>query len=311
MRKRYANPAGYELKSNLRSSIINFIISNLTGHRKDDAIPYQSQPDLDLIYSDQAAVTWLGHATFLIQIQGVNILTDPIWSKYLGFLRRSHPAPLAINRLPQIDYVLISHSHYDHLSFRDLKAIDAWKPVYLIPQGLASRFIFHGFDSSQLIERDWWQSLEGLGQLRMTFTPSVHWTRRTLFDQNTSHWGGWVVESPDQTIYFAGDTGYFYGFKQIADRFGPIDLALLPIGAYAPLESNSGEHTSPAQAVQAFIDLGASTFIPMHYGTYRLGSDTGLQCLAELGSAWQEEGLDPDRLAVLGVGASYLLNSIP
>lgn len=243
------------------------------------------------------AYTWIGHATFLIQLNGLNILTDPVWAKRMGFQRRLTEPGITLEDLPEIDIVVISHSHYDHLDFPSLKKLKG-NPQYFVPIGLKSLFIKKGY--TRVIEMSWWERTVHDG-LSIHFVPAQHWTRRTLGDMNTSHWGGWIFESKQETLYFVGDTGFFDGFKRIGERFH-IDTVFMPIGAYEPEWFMADSHISPEDSVKAFIDLKAKRFVPMHYGAYRLADDTGPEALDRLYMEWERRKLPMDQLKVLLIG---------
>ncbi|MBB6176433.1 L-ascorbate metabolism protein UlaG (beta-lactamase superfamily) [Anoxybacillus tengchongensis] len=247
---------------------------------------------------EQTLLTWVGHATFIIQINGLTIVTDPVWAKRLGTVRRLTDPALSIDDIPPVDIVLISHSHYDHLHFSSIKQLKG-NPLILVPSGLRSSFLKRGFE--RVVECCWWETVVEQN-VSFTFVPAQHWSKRTLFDTNTSHWGGWVIETKDKpTFYFAGDSGYFRGFRDIGERFR-IDYALLPIGAYEPEWFMGPQHVTPEEAVQAFIDCQAKTFIPMHYGTFPLADDTPKEALERLYAEWERRNLPNEQLRVLKLG---------
>ncbi|MEI7025772.1 MBL fold metallo-hydrolase [Paenibacillus sp. y28] len=243
--------------------------------------------------------TWIGHSTFFIQLDGLNILTDPVWAGRMGFQRRLTAPGWAISELPDIDVVVISHGHYDHLDFPTLARLPG-QPAYFVPAGLGALFRRKGY--WQVTEANWWECFEHQG-IRLHFVPAQHWTRRSLWDMNTSHWGGWVLEGQRETLYFAGDTGYFRGFREIGSRF-TIDTVFMPIGAYEPEWFMRISHINPEDAVQAYLDLDSreAVFVPMHYGAYRLADDTGPEALERLYSAWAQRQLPDQRLRVLAIG---------
>jgi L-ascorbate metabolism protein UlaG (beta-lactamase superfamily) len=245
----------------------------------------------------RTSYTWIGHSTFLIQMNGLNILTDPVWAKRLGFEKRSTEPGIPLADLPEIDLVVISHAHYDHLDFPTLKKLKG-NPHYFVPAGLKSLFYRKGY--KKVTELNWWESSEFEG-ITLHFVPAQHWTRRTLTDMNTSHWGGWIFLTQQDTFYFVGDTGYFKGFTQIAERFA-IDTVFMPIGAYEPEWFMAPSHISPEDSVKSFIELGAKTFVPMHYGAYRLADDTAPEALERLIREWEKRNLPKEQLKVLLLG---------
>ncbi|HXJ23417.1 MAG TPA: MBL fold metallo-hydrolase [Polyangia bacterium] len=210
-----------------------------------------------------ARVTWLGHASWLIQIGGASLLVDPVLGTSItGFITRNVPAPLAPETLPPITAQLVTHNHYDHMDLPSLRAVGA--PVLA---GIGNGRSVGGHPS--VTELGWWDTADVAG-LRVTFVPSQHWSRRALEPPNRALWGGFVVESGGVRIYHAGDTAYFEGFREIGRRFPNIDAALLPIGAYDPAWFMSKQHMNPEEALQAFTDLGARRVIAMHWGTFKL-----------------------------------------
>ena len=250
---------------------------------------------------NRTSYTWIGHSTFLIQINGVNILTDPVWAKRMGFQKRLTEPGISLSDLPEIDLVVISHGHYDHLDFPTLKKLIG-NPRYFVPVGLKALFIRKGYQ--KVTEMNWWESAEFRG-ITIHFVPAQHWTRRTLTDMNSSHWGGWIFQSSEETFYFVGDTGYFGGFKQIADRF-TIDTVFMPIGAYEPEWFMAAAHISPEDSVKAFLKLKAKFFVPMHYGAYRLADDTGPEALERLYREWEKQQLPDEQLNVLLLGETVM-----
>ncbi|RAP75599.1 MBL fold metallo-hydrolase [Paenibacillus montanisoli] len=267
-----------------------------------------ANPDLIYLHANAAepSLTWIGHSTFLIQHSGLNIITDPIWAEQLAFQKRMSPPGLAIEDVPPIDVVLISHSHYDHLHLKSLQQLTGSKTL-LVPIGLADKLRRKGFSS--IIELDWWHSAT-IGGVTFTFVPAQHWTRRTLTDTNKSHWGGFVVQSAQgPTFYFAGDSGYFDGFKEIGRRF-EIDIALMPIGAYEPEWFMGPQHVTPEEALQAFLDVRAKRFVPMHYGSYKLADDTPREALDRLEAEIGRLKLARGTVMLLPHGETVRLNDV-
>jgi L-ascorbate metabolism protein UlaG (beta-lactamase superfamily) len=260
----------------------------------------------------KTTINWIGHSTFLIQLAGLNIVTDPVWAHHMGIQKRLTPPGIPLEDLPLIDYVLISHGHYDHLHFPSLERLPG-DPVFLIPEGLLSLFHKKGF--TRVEEASWWQQ-KSAGEVDFVFVPAQHWTKRTFLDRNTSHWGGWIMRKngssreSQETLYFAGDSGYFRGFKEIGDRFD-IDYALLPIGAYEPEWYNHLDHISPEEAVQAYVDTRAKKFVPMHYATFRLADDTPKEAIDRLAAEWERLGLPDGNLKLLKLGETLLIESQP
>lgn len=259
-----------------------------------------THPDLVFLQNNrnEPSITWIGHSTFLIQMNGLNIVTDPVWSMRMAMQKRLAPPGINITDMPETDVVLISHSHYDHLHMGSLRRLPGRKRM-LVPVGLKSKLGLRGF--RDVAEFHWWEHELHRG-VKITFVPAQHWTRRNPWDKNLSHWGGWVMQ-PDNgpTVYFAGDSGYFRGFSDIGRKFN-IDIALMPIGAYDPEWFMAAQHVNPEESLQAFLDLGAKYFVPMHYGAFKLADDTPQEALERLETARQAKGISKDRMFLLQHG---------
>jgi L-ascorbate metabolism protein UlaG (beta-lactamase superfamily) len=266
-------------------------LSYIVPQQKDKKIQYLQSNKVDV------TITWIGHSSFLIQMNGLNIVTDIVWAKRMGLESRLSEPGLTPKQLPEVDVVLISHSHYDHLDIHSLKKLKG-NPVFLAPIGLKGFLNRKGFLPTE--ELSWWSSTT-IKDVKFTFVPAQHWTKRTLTDTNTSHWGGWVIESSGKTIYFAGDSGYFDEFKKIGEKF-TIDVALIPIGAYEPEWFMGPQHINPEEAVQAFLDVKAHFLIPMHYGAFRLADDTPKEAIDRLISEWEKKELVKSSLVILSLG---------
>ena len=222
--------------------------------------------------------TWIGHATALIQIAGVNVLTDPVFAETVSPLpgigpKRAHPPGIAYADLPHIDVVLISHAHYDHLEAATIRALARdHAPCFVAGLGLQAWLQDHG--ATWVTTLDWWQSGH-VGALTVTATPAKHWSRRGVFDRNRVLWCGYVIACGGQHVYFAGDTGYDGAlFAAIATRFPDLGCALLPIGAYEPRVFMAAQHMNPAEAAQAFEALAPASAIAIHFGTFRLTDES-------------------------------------
>lgn len=222
--------------------------------------------------------TLVGHSTVLVQVAGLNILTDPVWSMRVGPLpgvgvRRVRPPAIPFSELPPIDLVLVSHNHYDHLDRPTLAALARHHhPLLLTGRNVGKAIPRRA--AARMVELDWWQSHEVAPDVIVHFVPAEHFSARSPFDRNTTLWGGFVVESPAGMIYFAGDTGDGPHFAEIRKRLGPMTLSLLPIGAYTPRWFMSPVHIDPAEAVAASLTLESRTSLAMHYGTFPLADDS-------------------------------------
>ena len=223
-------------------------------------------------------MTFVNHATTLIQMDGVNVLTDPIWSERCSPVsfagpRRVVPPGLRLDQLPPIDVVLISHNHYDHLDLPTLRrVVEEHRPRILVPVGNRTLLDRAGVRGAE--ELAWWQSADVRdGAVRVSAVPAQHFAGRGFFDRDRALWAGFVISGPAGSAYFAGDTGFGPHFGEIRDRFGPPRLAILPIGAYRPEWFMSRVHASPDEALRAHRILGAKTSVGIHFGTFRLADD--------------------------------------
>ncbi|HTT70756.1 MAG TPA: MBL fold metallo-hydrolase [Anaeromyxobacteraceae bacterium] len=246
-----------------------------------------------------ARLTFIGHATFLVQADGLSLLVDPIFGKVAGVIPRNLAPGVPPESLPRVDAVLVSHDHYDHLDLPTLERLGA--PVYG-GLGLSRHLPGTGLACHEM---GWGQSRR-LGGLLVTFVPAQHWSRRGPFDTNRTLWGGFVVEGSRATVYHAGDSAYFPGFAALGRHFA-IDAALLPIGAYDPAWFMGSQHMNPGEALEAFRDLGATTFFPMHFGTFRLADEPLDEPLALLEEERVRLGMARERVRVLAFGESVLV----
>lgn len=244
----------------------------------------QVSPDLAQIAipSEAPRLTWLGHSSFLLQVAGRAILFDPVLGNVPGYRRHGRPG-LKVNELPPIDLVLVSHAHYDHLDSWTLKRLPKNATV-VVPLGLGDFFRRLGYRAVN--ELAWWDDFD-LGPLRVHLVPARHWSNRTPWDINTSLWGGFLVEATGHRVYHAGDSSRSPYFREIGRRFPSIDLAMMPIGAYEPAWFMEYHHLNPEQAIEAFEELGARRFVPMHWGTFKLTDESLCAPIERLRRNWR------------------------
>lgn len=251
-------------------------------------------------------VTFVNHATVLVQMDGINVLTDPVWSEGVGpesleVVRRVRPPGLRFEDLPPIDLVLLSHNHYDHMDLPTLRRLQA-EHAPRIAAGLGSADILRRAGVRSAKDFDWWQSAKVSGTVRLTSVPVQHFSMRGVCDRDKVLWTGFVLEGPAGRVYFGGDTGYGPHFAEVGQRFGPMRLAVLPIGAYRPRWFMSHVHIDPAEALAAALDLRAATAVGMHFGTFKQADDGRDEPIADLHRALDEAGVSRERFWVLGFG---------
>jgi N-acyl-phosphatidylethanolamine-hydrolysing phospholipase D len=283
----------------------------------------QVAPDLAFITANaragnamQPALTWIGHASALVQMGGLNVLTDPVFSDRVSpfsFVgpRRHQPPALTPANLPAIDLVLISHNHYDHLDESSVRALNAQAggpPLFVVPLGLKAWMANVGI--TNVVELDWWQSRR-IGATEVVLTPVQHWSGRSLNDRMKTLWGGYAVFAPDLHLFFSGDTGYSKDFADIRARFadrqrpeqgGGFDVALIAVGAYEPRWFMTSQHVNPAEAVQVHLDLGAKRSVGIHWGTFPLTDEALDEPPRHLAQARRAQGLADEDFVVLAVG---------
>ncbi len=279
--------------------------------RESHAQPLQGEPGLPpSVGPGETAITFIGHSSFLLQAGGLGLLVDPVFATRLIVLRRQRRAGVRVRDLPKVDAVLLTHAHMDHLNRPSLRAIcremrrrGQPAPLAIVPNGVSDLVQDLGFRDVR--ELRWWEETE-LGPLTVTATPCQHWGAR-MFKDTHRGFGGYALAADGMpTVYHSGDTAYFAGFHEIANRLHP-DIALLPIGAYFP-DTYRSVHTSPEDALQAFVDLGAGTMIPMHFNTFRLGREPMSEPLPRLLTAATKAGLR-DAMHPLAEGESLVLPS--
>jgi len=275
-----------------RNFLTEVLIPSLFSSRTQ-AIARPRLPDLQ---SGEFGITWIGHASFLIQTPEHSILIDPNWARWLKVIKRLREPGLSVNDLPVIDLVLVTHAHFDHLDKKSLRSVAANQPI-VVPEHVGSLVQGLGFNRVQELKR--WESME-LGLLKITLTPASHWGARMLHDQHRG-FGGFLIEYAGRTIFHCGDSAWFEGFSEIGGK-NKIDIALLPIGAYdAP--SGRDVHMNPEEALRAFQALKAGLMIPMHYGTFRLGFEPLDEPPDRLLGHARSLGID-DRIRILREGES-------
>ncbi|KAJ1161694.1 hypothetical protein NDU88_002176 [Pleurodeles waltl] len=273
---------------------------------------FVQQPELAGRTDSGIRVTWLGHATVLVEMDELVLITDPVFShraspvSFMGPKRYRAP-PCTIEQLPKLDAVLISHNHYDHLDYNTVVGLNqrfGGELRWFVPLGLLDWMQRCGCEN--VIELDWWEEncVPGHDEVTFVFTPAQHWCKRTATDDNKALWGSWSVLGPCNRFFFSGDTGYCAAFEQIGKRFGPFDLAAIPIGAYEPRWFMKYQHVDPEEAVRIHIDVQAKKSVAIHWGTFALANEYYLDPPVKLEEALVRYGLQSEDFFVLKHGES-------
>jgi L-ascorbate metabolism protein UlaG (beta-lactamase superfamily) len=296
-----------------------FRVLRLLAHRHPQPWPksVENLPTkrwLNPIPEGHVVVTFINHATVLLQFHGLNVLTDPVYSdraspfSWIGPKRVRSPG-VAFDDLPRIDLVVISHNHYDHLDVNTIRRLEArFHPLFLVPLGDAP--LMRDAGATRLQEMDWWDSRQISSHGKVAFTPTQHFSARGLFDRDRTLWGSYYLNLDGVGVYFGGDSAYSVHFKEIRTRLGRPDLALLPIGAYEPRWFMRSVHMDPAEAVQAHQDLGAAHSIGIHFGTFQLTDESIDQPAIDLERADRQLLLDPEQFVALREGQPKMYSAI-
>lgn len=275
------------------------------AEKKSDSFRLPVKKDARIFSHDGEAACWLGHASFLFRLQGKLLLTDPILFSSTG-LKRLSPLPFEPSLLKNIDYILFTHTHRDHFDVKSVRLLLEQNPdvKFLVP--LRMRPLLEEIGAKNITEAGWYQHYAQVNGIDIVFLPAHHWNRRWMHDTNRELWGSFHIKTPDASFYFAGDTAYSGHFTEIGQLFPQTRQAFLPIGAYKPEWMMKRAHTSPQEAVQAFRELGAKTFIPMHYGTFDLSNEPisePIRLVREMHEAGELKG----DLLVPAVGETFFL----
>lgn len=263
-------------------------------------------PPADRVEGDSIVVTFVNHSTFLIQTSGLNILTDPVWSRRASPLsfagpKRMRPAGIRFEDLPAIDIILLTHNHYDHLDISTMERL--WKqyqPAIYCPLGVDRYLKKHGIGNITVM--DWWDKAAVDDSLSILCTPAQHFSGRGMFDRDRTLWSGFALMTTTGSIYYSGDTGYGDFFREIGERIAPVRLSFLPIGAYKPQWFMAPIHTSPKDAVRNHEEIGSRVSIGMHYGTFPLADDSEDDPRREIENLKREGSIGQDEFLVLGEG---------
>jgi N-acyl-phosphatidylethanolamine-hydrolysing phospholipase D len=335
--KKHHRPDGFQNNYTNTTDISRSDLLKWIWQRHRDGLPKPPQQQTPVVDADIAfvkanigkqqvpAITWIGHATMLVQMGGLNILLDPVFSERVSPVqfagpKRYQPPGISLQNLPHIDLVLISHNHYDHLDKGSVKALSAQaggSPLFIVPLGVKKWMNNEGIDNVQ--QMDWWENTKltlDNGEVDVHFTPVQHWSARSVGDRRATLWGGYAIFAPDFHAYFSGDTGYSQDFKDTQKHFeakqtselgGGFDIALIAVGAYEPRWFMKGQHINPQEAVQIHLDLNAKRSIGVHWGTFDLTDESLDQPPKDLAIAREEKGLAKHDFDVMAIGQTLQL----
>lgn len=305
---RFVNPGGVQVKG--FKEVFKFLRSRDPQPWQQNYETYQRTEPIDDYNGKGLRFYFVNHSTFLLQMGGLNILTDPIWSERCSPVswsgpKRLRPPGVAMEALPRIDLILQTHNHYDHLDVASLKKINAMhNPAVATTLGVGNFLQSRGLEN--ITEMDWNQSRQ-VGNLRITVLPAIHFSGRGTFDRNKSLWCGFMLETSDFRCYYSGDTGYGDGaiFREIGSRFPEIDLSFIPIGAYMPRWFMSPIHISPVEAVQLHQDVNSRQSVAMHFGTFPLADEGPGQAERELAESLEKSGIPQEEFIAPAEGMPY------
>lgn len=307
--QRFINPGGVKAKG--LKEVFKWMFTRKRSPWKAQA-PNSSYERPLKFFNDGLKITFINHTTFLIQFNGVNILTDPVWSKRVSPFSWAGPKRVAepgirLEDLPRIHLVLLSHNHYDHLDINTVRVIaGAHHPRFVVPLGVKAYLDQHGI--SNVVEMDWWQK-EKFESIEINAVPAQHFSGRGMFDRDKTLWCGYTLEAGERRIYFAGDTGYnTQTFKDIAKHFKSFDISIIPIGAYMPRWFMSPIHISPEEAVKIHLDTNSKKSIASHFGTFPLADDGYEDPINDLRTALATHDLPEKEFIILKNGASVIID---
>jgi L-ascorbate metabolism protein UlaG (beta-lactamase superfamily) len=305
--KKFKNPGGIESKG--FKDLWKWMRTREKGIWEERAgLPYGPAPARK-VEGDSLAVTFVNHSTFLIQTMGLNILTDPVWSERASPVpfagpKRMRPPGIRFEDLPEIDIVLLTHNHYDHLDIKTMKELwRKYQPTVYCPLGVGKYLQRKGIED--VVEMDWWEDAIFGEQVKILCTPAQHFSGRGMFDRDRTLWSGFALMTERGSIYYSGDTGYGDFFGDIAEAISPIRLSFLPIGAYKPEWFMSPIHTSPADALRIHVEIGSPVSIAMHFGTFPLADDSQGEPEREVRLLMEEMGISGDEFLVLQEGVAW------
>ncbi len=281
----------------VRRTLAHYLFADKTYKNPQETIqvkPFDAQAFAQ-VPDDSIAFTWFGHSTILMRINGVTILADPVLEgkrasmfSFMGPERFDYSNHISVDQLPAIDVVILSHDHYDHLDYPTIKALKEKVNRFYLPLGVGAHFEAWGVPAEHITELNWWDEIE-LNGLKLAFTPTRHFSGRGFGDRFKTLWGSWVIIGNNKRLYFSGDSGYFPGFKEIGERYGPFDLTFMECGAYN--EGWSEIHMFPEETAQAHLDVKGKLLMPIHWGKFDLSLHPWKESVDRLNAKAKEENI--------------------
>lgn len=305
-----ATASGLNEDSNMFATLVDYI-KGTPNQKPSSDIEIEKLTPEQIAQTNEPNLIWFGHSSFLLNLNKQRIFFDPVFSEvpaphpWLGSRRYNSKQPITPENLPDIDAVVISHDHYDHLDYDSVKKMDDKVKQYFVPMGVAEHLIHWGVDKDKIVEFNWWQTTE-IGELTLTFTPARHFSGRRLTNQNQTLWGGWFVKNKTTSLFYSGDTGYGAHFKEIYDKLGAPDFALLECGQYN--QAWADIHMMPEETVQAALDLEAKVMMPVHWGAFTLALHSWTDPIER---ATQAADLHQQKLVAPKIGEIMLLSGEP
>ena len=314
----FRNPEG----SPVRTGKSNFSYKQFSKEKKkiDMTVPKEHVVDKEKVLSDlekykkEDYIAWIGHATYLIKLGDTTIITDPVFSKNAGPLmfgpdRFTEPA-LKLNEIPKTDLFLLTHNHYDHQDMRTIRRFPFKDTKVLVPLNLGKYFTPYRF--KDVNEMDWYEEIKVNDDLKVTFLPAVHWSKRSLTDTNKTLWGNFLIEYKDKKILFACDTGYGNIYKKLGEKYGPIDLTMINIGAYdfKPMFDKSIYHTTPEEALNVAKDLKSKKVMGMHWGTFVLSLEPIMEPPVRFKASAEKYGFNKEDVIIFKIGEIQPIDSL-
>lgn len=306
---RFRNPGGPIVHAGPSVTLPFFWRRVMARFRTPIGLPRSVPVDIAPLGStDAPRVTWMGHATVLIQMGGIVFLTDPNWSQTAGPTRLAGAArlvdpPIALDDLPAIDFVLLSHNHYDHLDLPTLRQLADRNPALVLFAPLGHTDLLRSVGAAQMVEMDWGEWVE-FADVQVHCLPARHWSRRGLFDMKRSLWSSWAVTTDERRFFFAGDSATFDGFRSIGHALGPFDLVALPIGAYEPVAMMKDSHLNPEEAATASRELRARRALAIHFATFDLSDEPHDEPPRRFREAMAANGAAEDSVWIVDIGES-------